>query len=79
MVIFDVFAIHGSRPNLGTRERAAYAVRFMPATSRFEHDAPDNRDTGSYLPHSTRPLILLRGVDRAGNDFRRGHPATSGA
>jgi len=77
IVIFDVFTIHGSRSNLGTRERAGYAVRFMPATSRYEHDAPDNRDSGSYLPHSSRPLILLRGVDRAGNDFRRGHPTRS--
>jgi ectoine hydroxylase-related dioxygenase (phytanoyl-CoA dioxygenase family) len=74
MVIFDVFTIHGSRSNLGTRERAAYAVRFMPATSHFDHDAPDDRDSGSYVPFAKRPLILLRGVDRAGNDFRRGHP-----
>ncbi len=77
MILFDIFTIHASRPNSGTRERASFAPRYMPATSRFNHDARRNtgtRGAGTVLA-SERPLILVRGVDLAGNDFRRGHPA----
>lgn len=74
MVLFDIFTIHGARPNRGTQVRAGYALRFMPATSHYDHDAAVLRDKKGY-GHHTRPLILVRGVDRCGrNDFRRGHP-----
>jgi ectoine hydroxylase-related dioxygenase (phytanoyl-CoA dioxygenase family) len=77
MVIFDSFTIHGSQPNRGSRRRAGYGLRFMPATSHFDHDAAVHRsEAGS--AHHTRPLILVRGVDRCGlNDFSRGHPPAS--
>lgn len=75
MVVFDVFTIHGGRPNQGTRPRGGYAVRFMPGTSVYRHDAAQNRDLVGY-GHDTRALMLVRGQDRTGrNDFRRGHPA----
>jgi chlorinating enzyme len=74
MVLFDIYTIHGARHNLGNRERAGYALRFIPSTSHFDHDAA----TATHLvgrSHNTRPLILVRGVDRCGlNDFNRGHP-----
>jgi hypothetical protein len=74
MVLFDIYVIHGARHNLGTQPRAGYALRFMPATSHYDHDAAVLRDKKGY-GHDTRPLILVRGVDRsARNDFRRGHP-----
>lgn len=77
IAIFDCYTIHGARANRGTRERAGYALRFMPATSHYDHDAvltARRRSPGA--GHHTRPLILARGVDRSGrNDFRRGHPA----
>jgi ectoine hydroxylase-related dioxygenase (phytanoyl-CoA dioxygenase family) len=75
MVIFDAFTIHGSQPNCGRRRRAGYSLRFMPATSHFDHDAAVHRvEPGA--GHHTRPLILVRGADRCGrNDFSRGHPA----
>jgi ectoine hydroxylase-related dioxygenase (phytanoyl-CoA dioxygenase family) len=73
MVLFDVFTIHGSRRNEGRTPRAGYALRFMPATSRYEHDAAERREhVGNF--HDKRPLILARGRDLGGNDFRRGHP-----
>jgi len=81
MILFDLFTVHGSWPNLGTRERAAFSARYMPGTSRFDHDAvrpPELRDPRTLDP-SARPLILVRGADRAGNDFRRGHPAPGNA
>ena len=70
MIIFDVFAAHASRPNSGTRERASYALRFMPATSFYDHDSLGTREYGN----DTRPLILVRGQNRGGSDLRRGHP-----
>jgi hypothetical protein len=74
MVLFDIFTIHGPRNNLGEQPRAGYTLRFMPSTSHYDHDAAVLRDKPGY-GHDTRPLILVRGVDRCGkNDFQRGHP-----
>jgi ectoine hydroxylase-related dioxygenase (phytanoyl-CoA dioxygenase family) len=74
MVLFDIFTIHGARNNLGEQPRAGYTLRFMLSTSHYDHDAAVLRDKPGY-GHDTRPLILVRGVDRCGkNDFQRGHP-----
>ena len=74
MVIFDAFLIHGSQPNKGTRDRTGYGLRFMPATSHFDHDATVHK-TEPGAGHHVRPLILVRGVNRCAlNDFSRGHP-----
>lgn len=73
MILFDAYTIHGARANRGVRPRGGYSLRFMPATSHFHHDAAVRRDTPGSAQH-TRPLILVRGVDRADNDFQRGHP-----
>lgn len=73
MVIFDVFTIHGSQPNNGTRPRAGYACRYMPGTSVYHHDRAEVRDQPGY-GHESRALTLVRGRDRTGrNDFERGH------
>jgi hypothetical protein len=74
MVLFDIYTAHGARHNLGQRPRAGFTLRFMPATSHYNHAAAVMRDAKGY-GHDTRPLILVRGVDRSGkNDFERGHP-----
>lgn len=73
MILFDAYTLHGAGPNRGMRDRAGYSLRFMPATSHFHHDSAVRRDTPGSAQH-TRPLVLVRGVDRAGNDFQRGHP-----
>ena len=85
MVIFDVNVVHGARANHGTRPRAGFSIRFMPATSHFDHDArPPGRDPDPYRvmkdkDYATRPLFLVRGRDRCGlNDLRRGHDTSSG-
>lgn len=39
MVLCDVYTVHGADHNRGRLPRASYAVRFMPATSHFDHDA----------------------------------------
>ena len=54
--------------------RIGYALRYMPATSHYDHhDLPIADSRGS--AHHTRPLIQVRGRDASGlNDFRIGHP-----
>lgn len=74
LVLFDIFSAHSAAANKGKRERAGYALRFMPSTSHYKHDDAVNRGFRGY-GHDTRPLTLVRGIDRCGqNDFQRGHP-----
>jgi hypothetical protein len=72
--LHDVHLIHGSRPNGSPRRRAGLAIRYMPATSRFDRTVPPvTRYGDAPIDFSRRPLWLVRGTDRAGNDFRIGH------
>jgi hypothetical protein len=46
----------------------------MPATSHFDRTVPPMTSYGtSVIDFSRRPLWLVRGTDRAGNDFAVGH------
>jgi hypothetical protein len=66
--------VHGSNPNRSARRRCGYAIRYMPATSLFDRSIPPTRIANNQvLDYSQRPLWLLRGKDRAGNDFTIGH------
>ncbi|HVZ17128.1 MAG TPA: phytanoyl-CoA dioxygenase family protein, partial [Terriglobales bacterium] len=78
MVIFDVYTVHGSRPNIGKRPRAGYSVRFFPATSHYDHFASD-KDYKVAGGVRNRELILVRGRDRAGNIFGAVDERTSAA
>ena len=76
--IHDVYLIHGSAANRSGKRRADYAIRYMPATSRYVRDPsfPANRYAAEKSPlmnYTQRPLWLVRGADRAGNDFKIGH------
>jgi hypothetical protein len=72
--LHDVFLVHGSGPNLSARRRAGFVVRFMPATSRFDRTVDRRQDqAGVSFSFSRRPIWLVRGTDRAGNDFSVGH------
>lgn len=76
--LHDVYLWHGSGANRSTRRRADYAIRYMPATSLYDR-SPDNPATvyaNKYSPNMNypmRPIWLVRGQDRAGNDFETGH------
>ena len=75
MVIFDVYTAHGSSANHSRGTRTGYAMRYMPATSHYNHGAIPIADSRGGA-HHTRPLILVRGEDVTGrNDFSIGHPA----
>jgi hypothetical protein len=66
MVVLDAHQIHGARPNQGTKPRAGYALRFMPAYAHYDQDWAA-REPGRFAPNAAeRPLFLVRGVDRSG-------------
>jgi ectoine hydroxylase-related dioxygenase (phytanoyl-CoA dioxygenase family) len=74
MSLHDVYMIHGARANTSTKRRTGVALRYMPATSLFDRSLkPVDGKSGVTVNFAQRPLWLLRGVDRAGNDFRIGH------
>lgn len=81
--IHDVYLIHGSSENRSNKRRSDYAIRYMPATSRYVRDPsfPANayaKENSPLMNYTQRPLWLLRGVDRAGNDFEIGHGRRAG-
>jgi hypothetical protein len=74
MSMHDVYMIHGAGANRSPRRRAGVALRYMPATSLFDRRLrPVEGKSGVPVDFARRPLWLLRGVDRAGNDFTVGH------
>jgi hypothetical protein len=75
MSLHDVYAIHGSNANRSPKRRAGIAIRYMPATSLFARDLIQPGDASGYkIDFSTRPIWLLAGQDRTGqNDFTIGH------
>ena len=75
MSMHDVYMIHGAKANTSTQRRTGVALRFMPGTSLFSRDIkPVDGKSGVPVSFATRPLWLLRGQDRTGqNDFKVGH------
>jgi hypothetical protein len=74
MSLHDIYLIHGSNANRSDKRRAGVAIRYMPATSLFDRSIIERSDNSGFtVDFSTRPLWLLRGRDRAGNDFETGH------
>ena len=75
MALFDVFLVHGSNANRSPQRRAALVLRIMPTTSHFDRELGIEIGKTVRPPDmGTRPLFLLRGIDRCGlNDLRVGH------
>jgi hypothetical protein len=77
--LHDVYLVHGSGPNRSPRRRAGYVIRYMPATSHYDRSiGREQSQSGVSFSLQRRPLFLVRGVDRAGNDFETGHGEASG-
>lgn len=73
MSIHDVFMIHGSEANRSTHRRAGLAIRYMPATSLYDRRIKMPGGAAAIRQDmSRRPIYLVRGEDRAGNDFTIG-------
>lgn len=77
MSIHDVNLIHGSLPNRSNRRRAGFAIRYMPATSHYDHQhvfSARPKINADSLNMNLRPLWVVRGRNRhPGNDFSIGH------
>ena len=75
MSLHDIYMIHGATVNRSPMRRAGVAIRYMPGSSVFErHLMPASTSSGYLVDFSTRPLWLLKGKDRTGqNDFSIGH------
>ena len=73
MSIHDAYMIHGSRANRSDRRRAGLAIRYMPATSLYDRSIKLTGGAAAIRQDmSRRPIYLVRGGDRAGNDFEVG-------
>ena len=73
--LHDAYLVHGSNANHSNRRRAGIAIRYMPGSSHFDREMFTPSAEVSYtIDFSSRPLWLLRGEDRTGqNDFSIGH------
>jgi len=71
--LHDAMVVHGSAANPSGKRRCGYAIRYMPATSHFDRTLQPTRIArNQVLDFSQRPIFLVRGHDRAGNDFSVG-------
>jgi hypothetical protein len=71
--LHDAMLVHGSNANRSGMRRCGYAIRYMPATSLFDRSlSPMRIAQNQVLDYSQRPIWLVRGEDRAGNDFSAG-------
>lgn len=71
--IHDAFLLHSSRANRSPARRAGLALRFMPATSLYDRSIKKGGGGVAIRQDmSRRPIYLVRGQDRAGNDFETG-------
>ncbi|MGI9505594.1 MAG: phytanoyl-CoA dioxygenase family protein, partial [Geminicoccaceae bacterium] len=64
--LHDVFLIHGSEPNRSNKRRAAFVIRYMPATSHF--DRSEAKVGSQHVPTrlAEREIYLVRGEDWTG-------------
>jgi ectoine hydroxylase-related dioxygenase (phytanoyl-CoA dioxygenase family) len=69
--LHDVYLLHGSEANTSPNSRRGMTMRFMPTTSLFDRDLAVRKSQALKITdHSTRPVYLMRGVDRhGGNQF----------
>jgi len=71
--LHDAMLVHGSNANRSGARRCGYAIRYMPATSLFDRTIPPTPIArNQVIDFSQRPIWLVRGEDRAGNDFQVG-------
>jgi hypothetical protein len=63
-----VFTVHGSHANASARRRAGFVLRIMPTTSFLNRNRPDIEAKNRAMDWRSRPVYLLRGVDRCGGN-----------
>ena len=67
--LYDVFMVHGSKPNRSAQWRAGFVLRLMPATSLWDRElgARLSEEQG-IVDFKNRLLYLVRGTDRTGRN-----------
>jgi hypothetical protein len=80
LLLVDITRLADSGAPLPLDAGPHYVLRYMPATSHFNRDPrfPPTRLASEARPlvnYISRPIWLLRGEDRAGNDFTTGFVA----
>lgn len=77
VLILDIVRLNNQGEVLRRHDGAFYIVRYIPATSLFDRD-PRSRanrrgaEVRLLVNYAKRPLWLVRGEDRRGNDFATG-------
>ena len=73
--IHDTWLVHGSNPNLSQHRRAAFVMRFMPASAFFDHTNGNEaaKRAGAVTDYADRPLYLMRGNNTGGSNLSIGH------
>ncbi len=73
--LHDVFLVHGSEPNRSRKRRAAFVIRYMPATSHFDRGEAKVGSQHVHTRLAEREIYLVRGEDWTGKtnmvDLRR--------
>ncbi len=81
--VVDVTRLDAARAVLSEVKAAQYVLRYMPATSHFNRDvrsAANRRaaEVRALVNYATRPIWLVCGEDRGGNDFATGFSVPAG-
>jgi chlorinating enzyme len=67
--LHDVYLLHGSEANTSDKPRRGMTMRFMPTTSVFDRNLARQKSVEMNITdHSARPVYLMRGVDRSGEN-----------
>jgi len=64
--LHDVFLVHGSEPNRSSKRRAAFVIRYMPATSHFDRSEAKTGSQQVNTRLAEREIYLVRGEDWTG-------------
>ncbi len=64
--LHDVFLVHGSEPNRSKKRRAAFVIRYMPATSHFDRSEAKVGSQHVNTRLAEREIYLVRGEDWTG-------------
>ena len=78
MSLHDIYLLHGSDANTSGKRRAGFVLRFMPASSVYDHALGHvmARRPGVAIDLGNRAILLVRGRDASGrNDFEVGQAA----
>jgi len=64
--LHDIFLVHGSEPNRSKNRRAAFVIRYMPATSHFDRSKAKVGSQHVNTRLAEREIYLVRGEDWTG-------------